>query len=117
MNRQFQAFQNMQITPGTQSTQSSTPRQIRTTMSIGFSFPTASAAQASGRLANANSLSLSRYISARPEFSNIDVSLASDGTAVLTGLSSSTETSRLAANLIRHQPGVRKVNNQITVNR
>lgn len=38
-----------------------------------------------------------------------------DGVAVLTGSATSVETRRLAANLMRLQPGVRKVDNQIVV--
>lgn len=117
MDRQFQAFMQEAIAPSNQSQQSGTPREIRTTMRIGFNFPSASAAQQSGKLANANSLSLARFTSTRPEFSSVNINLASDGTAILTGLSPSTESSRLAANLIRLQPGVRKVNNQIAVAR
>lgn len=116
-DRQFQAFLQEAIAPSNQSQQTGTPRAIRTTMKINFGFPTASAAQQSGKLANANSLSLLRYISTRPELSGVNVSLASDGTAVLTGLAPSTESARLAANLIRQQPGVRRLNNQIAVAR
>ena len=114
-NRQFQQFMQEAIASSSQSQQSGTPREIRTTMRIGFSFPTASAAQQSGRLANANALTFTRFTSTRPEFSGINVSLANDGTAVLTGFSPSTETSRLAANLIRLQPGVRNVKNEVAV--
>jgi len=42
--------------------------------------------------------------------------MTSQGVAVLTGSTLSTESKRLAANLIRLQPGVRKVDNQVAVN-
>lgn len=114
MNRQFQEIQNNQTQQGT-STQAGTPREIRTTMRIGFVFPTATQSQISGRLANANVASLARFTSSRPELAGISVELNSAGVAVLTGLASNTETRRLAANLMRIQPGVRKVENQIVV--
>jgi hypothetical protein len=51
----------------------------------------------------------------RPELSGVNVELTADGVALLTGTSPNAEASRLAANLVRLQPGVRKVNNQIAV--
>jgi hypothetical protein len=115
MNRQFQAFQTTETTTNSQSQQTGTPRKVRTVLSIGFQFPAAAEIQRSGRLASANSLSLSRFTSSKPEFSSVSVNLTGDGVAILTGTSPTTESSRLAANLIRLQPGVRKVNNQIAV--
>ena len=115
-NRQFQAIESTQSQTGSQGQTTGTPRAVRTTMSIGFSFPAASVAQSSGRFASANVVSLSRFTAARPEFSGISVAMTSQGVAVLTGSTLSTESKRLAANLIRLQPGVRKVDNQVAVN-
>lgn len=116
-NRQFQAFQNTQqgMNQGTSTT--GTPRQVKTALRVGFSFPTATSAQASGRLAAGNQASLSRYVTTRPEFTGINVDMNSEGVAVLTGSADSVEASRLAANLMRLQPGVRRVDNQVAVNR
>ena len=114
-NRQFQAFQAAQTQANTQSQQSGTSREVRTVLRIGFKFPTASAAQQTGSLASANSLSLSRFSQNRPELAGVNVSLNGDGTAVLTGSLPTIESSRLAANLMRIQPGVRKIDNQIAV--
>ena len=114
-NRQFGAFQNTQNTSNTQSSQSGTPRSIRTTMRIAFAAPSGTFAQQTGALAYSNSVQLTQFSSNRPELSGINVELTADGVAVLTGTSPSTDTSRLAANLVRLQPGVRKVNNQIAV--
>ncbi len=116
-NRQFGAFQNTQPTSNTQSTQSGTPRSIRTTMKIAFAAPSGTFAQQAGVLADSNSVQLTQFSAKRPELSGINVELTADGVAVLTGTSPSTETSRLAANLVRLQPGVRKVTNQIAVAR
>ena len=116
-NRQFGAFQNTQDTSNTQSAQSGTPRSIRTTIKIAFTAPSGTFAQQAGVLADSNSVQLTQFTAKRPELSGINVELTSDGVAVLTGSSLSTETSRLAANLVRLQPGVRKVSNQIAVAR
>ena len=114
-NRQFGAFQNTQNTSNTQSSQSGTPRSIRTTMRIAFAAPSGTFAQQTGALAYSNSVQLTQFSTNRPELSGINVELTADGVAVLTGTSPSTDTSRLAANLVRLQPGVRRVNNQIAV--
>lgn len=114
-NRQFQAFQPTQTTQSSQSQQTGTPRQVRTSLRLAFTFPAATGAQQSGSLDSANSVSLSRFASNRPELSGINVNVTNTGEAVLTGTVASTEASRLAANLVRLQPGVRKVNNQLGV--
>ena len=113
-NRQFQAFQNSQVNSTSQSQSTGTPRSIRTSLKVGFRFPTASTSQLSGRLASQNAPTLTRFTVAHPELSGIDVSLNSEGVAVLTGSSADAEASRLAANLIRLQQGVRKVENRVT---
>ena len=113
-NRQFQAIQNNQSQQST-GQQTGTVREIRTALRVGFAFPTASQAQMNGHLASANIASLGRFTLNRPELAGIDVALNSNGIAVLTGSAPSTETSRLAANLMRLQPGIRKVDNQIVV--
>ena len=114
-NRQFGAFQDTQNTSNTQSSQSGTPRSIRTAMRIAFAAPSGTFAQQTGVLAYSNSVQLTQFSTNRPELSGVKVELTADGVAVLTGTSPSTDTSRLAANLVRLQPGVRKVNNQIAV--
>ncbi len=114
-NRQFQAFQANQNNQSSQSQQSGTPRSVRTTLRMAFSFPAATAAQQTGSLAPANSLTLSRFEFDRPELSGINVNMTNTGEVILTGNVATTEASRLAANLVRLQPGVRKVNNQLAV--
>ncbi len=113
-NRQFQAIQNNQSQQST-GQQSGTVREIRTALRVGFAFPTASQSQINGRLASANLATLGRFTTRRPELSEINVAMNLDGVAVLTGSATSVETRRLAANLMRLQPGVRKVDNQIVV--
>lgn len=114
-NRQFQAFQANQNNQSSQSQQSGTPRSVRTSLRMAFSFPAATAAQQTGSLAPANSLTLSRFEFDRPELSGINVNMTNTGEVILTGNVATTEASRLAANLMRLQPGVRKVNNQLAV--
>ena len=114
MNRQFQEIQN-NLSQQNTSQQTGTPREVRTTLRVGFSFPNAAQSQRSGRLANANVASLSRFARDRPELASINVAMNASGVAVLTGSAPGIESSRLAANLMRLQPGVRKVDNQITV--
>ena len=114
-NRQFGAFQDTQNSSNTQSSQSGTPRSIRTAMRIAFAAPSGTFAQQTGVLAYSNSVQLTQFSTNRPELSGVKVELMADGVAVLTGTSPSTDTSRLAANLVRLQPGVRRVNNQIAV--
>lgn len=111
-NRQFQAIQNNQMQQNT-SPQTGTPREIRTTLRVAFPFPTTTQSQMTGRLASANAASLQRFVAGRPELAAIEVAVRPDGVAVLTGSVDSPATSRLAANLIRLQPGIRKVDNQI----
>ncbi len=112
-NRQFQALQNDNQQQTQQAT--GTPRAIKTTLRVGFAFPSAPQLTSLGRMANANVPSMNRFIPQRPELAGISVDVNPSGLAVLTGSASSEETSRLAANLMRIQPGVRKVDNQVVV--
>jgi hypothetical protein len=113
-NRQFQAFQGTQnnSVPGSQS--SGTPRQIKTALRVNFSFPATGQVRSQGKMVGANSPSLERYVSRYPELSGIVVTLQQDGVAVLSGETNSIESARLAANLVRLQPGVRRVEDQIS---
>ena len=112
-NRQFQAIQNN----NQQTTQQAagTPRAIKTTLRVGFTFPSAPQLIIAGRIANANIASMDRFVVRRPELNGIDVDLHPNGLAVLTGDVPNEETRRLAANLMRLQPGVRKIENQLVV--
>jgi len=115
-NRQFGQFQNTQTNTGrTTQTTTGTPREVRTTLRVGFSSPQPTNAAQIGAIAPQNLTSLTRYIEQRPDLSGIEVNLNSEGTATLTGFTTSVETSRLASNLIRFQPGVRRVDNQVRI--
>lgn len=112
-NRQFRALQNNNQQQTQQTT--GTPRAIKTTLRVGFVFPSAPQLASLGRIANANVASMNRFVAQRPDLAGINVALNSSGVAVLTGSASSEESRRLAANLMRIQPGVRKIDNQVVV--
>jgi hypothetical protein len=113
-NRQFQ-FQAAQNNSMQSSQSTGTPRQVKTALRVNFSFPGTSQAGSRGMLAQANAASLDRYVTRYPQLSGIAVSLQPDGVAVLSGETASAETGRLAENLVRLQPGVRRVENQTSV--
>ncbi len=111
-NQQFQAFQGTQNNSNQGSQSSGTPRQIKTALRVNFSFPATAQVRSQGKMAAANSPSLERYVTRYPELSGIVVSLQENGVVVLSGETTSVESARLAANLVRLQPGVRRVENQ-----
>jgi hypothetical protein len=115
MNRQFGQFQNTQTNTGTTTQTTGTPRAVRTSLRVGFSSPQPTNAAQVGAMAPQNLASLTRYFEQRPDLIGIEVNLNSQGTATLTGATASVETSRLASNLIRFQPGVRRVDNQVQI--
>jgi len=114
-NRQFGQFQNTQTNTGRTTQTTGTPREVRSTLRVAFSSPQPTNAAQIGAIAPQNLTSLTRYIEQRPDLSGIEVNLNSEGTATLTGFTTSVETSRLASNLIRFQPGVRRVDNQVRI--
>lgn len=58
---------------------------------------------------------LDRIALRRPEFQQVGVGLEADGTAVLTGSVPTQQAARLAESLLRLEPGVRAVRNELTV--
>jgi len=54
-------------------------------------------------------------LSQRPELTSVEVSFSADGVAMLSGTTQDAAARRLAANLLRLQPGVRRVENRILV--
>jgi hypothetical protein len=115
MNRQFGQFQNTQTNTGSTSQTTGTPREVRTSLRVGFSSPRPTDAAQRNAMAPQNLVNLTRYVQQRPDLIGIEVNLNSQGTATLTGSTTSIESSRLASNLIRFQPGVRRVDNQVRV--
>ena len=114
-NRQFQAFQQTQGMMNQGMSTTGSPRQIKTALRVNFAAPSARDLQSAGRTAPANQASLQRFSAKNPQFAGLNVALNANGVATLQGTVPSAEAARLAANLLRLQPGVRTVDNQATV--
>lgn len=112
-NRQFQAFQNTQTQTQGNTGTTGTPRAIRTALRVSFNFPTPS--QSSLGNVGANRVSLQRFLVFRPELAGITVQQQANGVVVMTGEVQDAETRRLATGLLRIQPGVRGVRDQLTL--
>jgi osmotically-inducible protein OsmY len=82
---------------------------------VNFSFPATAQARSQGKLAASNAPSLDRYVTRYPDLSGISVDLRPNGVAVLSGQTTSAENQKLAENLVRLQPGVRRVDNQTSL--
>ena len=111
-NRQFQAITNTEVPTGGTREANGTPRRIPTSLRIAFSFPKAIG---STLLMSSGGSTIQQVANVRPELRQVSTQLGTDGVAVLTGTAPDAESRRLAANLVRLRPGVRKVDNQIIV--
>ena len=80
---------------------------------MSFNFPTPS--QSSLGNVGANQVSLQRFLVFRPELAGITVQQQANGVVVMTGEVQDAETRRLATGLLRIQPGVRGVRDQLTL--
>lgn len=112
-NRQFRGITDMQQVPGSNGQQTGTPRRVQTSLRVGFNFPAPNSPAADSSPSNLPSFD--RFLASNPELTGINVAISPAGVAVISGATRSVETRRLAANLIRIQPGVRKVENQVEV--
>ena len=112
-NRQFRAINDQNTNRNVQSQQAGTPRTIPIALRLGFAAP--STAQSSSGFGPINSPSMNLFALNRPELSGIQVTVSEFGVATLSGEASSLETRRLAANLMRLQPGVRSVENKLVL--
>lgn len=112
-NRQFRGIQDTTSQRRSSTQQTGTPRSIPVGLRVGFSTP--SLASSMGRLAAANAASFQPFSEALPELQAVNVQLSSTGVARLSGKAATMEARRLAANLMRLQPGVRSIDNQIEV--
>lgn len=112
-NRQFQAVQNTQTQTRGNTGTTGTPRAIRTALRVSFDFPSPS--QSAFGNAVANQVSLQRFLVLRPELAGITVQQQANGVVVMTGEVQDAETRRLATGLLRIQPGVRSVRDQLTL--
>ncbi|MBW3540027.1 MAG: BON domain-containing protein [Planctomycetes bacterium] len=88
-----------------------TQRVIRPRQRIAFEVPRPSGSEIAGSLGTA----FRTISSVRPELAGTTVTLDSEGVATLTGTVASERARRLAAAITRLEPGVRRVNNELTV--
>lgn len=110
-NRQFQALNSTSVpTGGTRI--SGTPRSIRTRLRVAFAVP---ATRSQVRPAGTSWPSMQQVASYRSNLSSVQVSIDAQGVATLTGMVADESSRRLAANLLRLRPGVRRLNNQLVV--
>lgn len=112
-NRQFRGITDTGVV-GSQQQQTGTRREIRVAFRVSFAAPAVSELPAD-TLAPANDVSLQRFAMQRPALSGVQVRLSPTGTATLTGVAPDASARRLAANLVRLQPGVRSVTNELVV--
>ena len=112
VNRFFREIAGGEVPTGGTQDSSASPRRVPMRLRLGFKAP---APQAATAMAGVGGISLQRFLTARPELSAVDVSMDDAGTATLVGTVPEASTKRLAANLIRLQPGVRQIRNQIEV--
>ena len=110
-NRLFRALAEASVPTGGNQ-QTGTPRSIPTSLRIAFSYPSPNSGSG---LVPASGHAINRVAIQRPEFRNVSVSVSNAGVAVLDGAVNNAAARRLAANLIRLRPGVRKVENRILI--
>lgn len=109
-NRQFQALNSQSVPTGGTRNTSGTPRSVRTRLKVAFAVPTVRTAT---RPASTTWPTMQRMASYRTDLKDVQVSIDAQGVATLTGQVADEATKRLAANLLRLRPGVRRLNNQI----
>lgn len=113
-NRQFRSITDQTAGQNRNAQQSTgTPRQIRTALRVGFGFPALQAND--GSMAAENTASMAPFLELRPELRSVIVNVDSAGMATLTGTAATADDRRLAGNLIRFQPGIRRIDNQIRI--
>lgn len=112
VNRLFRAITGEDVPTGGTRETTGQPRRVPVSLKLGFAAPTPQAATA---LTGVYSVSFDRYLAVRPELSEVGASMDDDGVVTLTGIVADSSSQRLAANLIRLQPGVRRIQNRIEV--
>jgi hypothetical protein len=112
-NRQFRALLNADVPAGGSSTQATgTPRRIATSLKIAFDYPVS---DAQTQLIESSGPAIQRVAFVRPELQSVIVGVDPAGVAMLTGSVPDAATRRLATNLVRLRPGVRRVRNEILI--
>ena len=109
-NRLFRAITDSQIPMGT-TAESGTQRRVPVSLKVAFSYP-----KSDGTTLLMPAASPITQISLyKPELREVRLNIDGNGVAVLSGNAPTPAASRLAANLIRLRPGVRKIDNRIQV--
>lgn len=111
-NRLFRAIAESQLTTGTSAETSGTPRRVPVSLKVAFNYPKASGTDLLQGNVAAPIVQISQV---RPELRDIALTVDPAGIATLSGTAPTPAAARLAANLVRLQPGIRKVDNQIQV--
>ncbi len=109
-NRFFRAITGQEVPTGGTDSDSGTPRRVPVTLRLGFAAPAPKSALV---LAGQSGLDFSRFMRTRPELQAVGAVISDAGIVTLRGVVADTATRRLASNLVRLQPGVRGVNNQL----
>lgn len=115
-NRGFGGTQ--QFNPFQAAAQRPTGPSIQPSLRLGFQPPVRPAGQVSENLETRMqqvSARPGRLTEIKPEFSGVKINVANDGVVTLRGEVTSEAARRLAANMIRIEPGVRKVVNELAV--
>lgn len=111
-NRRFQNIANQEIARGSTRESSGTTRRMPVAFKVGFRFPKASG---TSLLMGTNTSPITQIARLRPELRQVNLFINADGIAVLAGQAPDGAAARLAANLVRLRPGVKKVQNNIRV--
>lgn len=112
VERFFRAITGQEVPTGGTQDSSGEPRRVPVSLKLGFKKP---AAQELTALAGETPISFLPYLEARPELGRVAARMDDAGLVTLTGSVPDASTRRLAANLLRFQPGVRRVQNQLDV--
>ena len=112
VNRFFREIAAGEVPTGGTQDSSASPRRVPVRLRLGFEAPSPQAATA---MAGVGGISLQKFLKDRPALTAVEISMNAAGTATLAGTVSEAAAKRLAANLIRLQPGVRQVINRIAV--
>lgn len=96
---------------GGQPTNKTPKRSIRPVHRVAFKY----SARQTAAVRTSIGVNLGRIRTRRPEFSGVQFELAEGGRVTLTGNVADSGTKKLAAMLVRMEPGVRKIENNLTV--
>lgn len=111
-NRQFRSITNPTIATGG-NRQTGTPRIKRTQLRIAFQYPQPAFLPL---VRQRQQLAIRQVATVRPSLNSVSVRIDDRGIATLSGAAPDAASRRLAANLLRLEPGVRRIRNDIAIN-